>query len=285
MRRAIAIAGLTTLLGLALGCVAARSGPPSTALAPARSLAPAADAHPDTNASATEDARDEVGPPRFQARPGDWDGDGLADDDDACPDLPEDFDDFEDDDGCPDRDNDGDGIPDAHEWLGDRWSNCDQQTIDGVTHDCRNIPEDFDGVADHDGCHDESICYPPRLDTAPTYDEATLRFAEAEVEAALAEAKEALAERPGATLTLTGLSGSMRSAAEEYERSLKAAEALRRALVRRGLPRERLEVRGVGDISPYASNRSAEERRANFRVELVGSWGCEPPPTGSLECI
>src|SRR5262249_43949814 len=42
----------------------------------------------------------------------DTDGDGIPDDEDACPTEPEDKDGFQDADGCPDPDNDGDGIPD-----------------------------------------------------------------------------------------------------------------------------------------------------------------------------
>ena len=43
----------------------------------------------------------------------DDDGDGIANDRDKCPDIPEDFDGFEDDDGCPDPDNDRDGVQDV----------------------------------------------------------------------------------------------------------------------------------------------------------------------------
>jgi hypothetical protein len=42
----------------------------------------------------------------------DRDHDGIPDDIDQCPDIPEDKDGFEDDDGCPDIDNDDDGILD-----------------------------------------------------------------------------------------------------------------------------------------------------------------------------
>jgi outer membrane protein OmpA-like peptidoglycan-associated protein len=69
----------------------------------------------------------------FEPSIGDRDGDGYPDDQDACPDEPEDFDGFEDDDGCPEPDNDKDGIPD----------NVDR---------CPNVPEDFDGDEDNDGC-------------------------------------------------------------------------------------------------------------------------------------
>jgi hypothetical protein len=42
----------------------------------------------------------------------DRDGDGVPDDVDQCPDLPEDRDGIQDDDGCPEEDADSDGIPD-----------------------------------------------------------------------------------------------------------------------------------------------------------------------------
>ncbi|MGB0680923.1 MAG: hypothetical protein ACPGUV_14840, partial [Polyangiales bacterium] len=45
-------------------------------------------------------------------RPSDRDGDGIADDQDQCPDAPEDRDGFADEDGCPDPDNDDDGVLD-----------------------------------------------------------------------------------------------------------------------------------------------------------------------------
>jgi len=69
----------------------------------------------------------------FEPSIGDADGDGIKDDQDQCPNDPEDFDGFEDDDGCPDPDNDRDGILD-------------------VDDECPNIPEDFDGFEDEDGC-------------------------------------------------------------------------------------------------------------------------------------
>jgi hypothetical protein len=65
----------------------------------------------------------------------DRDGDGIPDDVDQCPDLPEDFDGFQDADGCPDLDNDDDGIPDKLD-------------------KCPNTKEDEDGYQDADGCPD-----------------------------------------------------------------------------------------------------------------------------------
>jgi len=67
--------------------------------------------------------------------PGDADGDGIPDDKDECPKVPEDFDGFQDEDGCPEDDNDADGIADKLD-------------------KCPNDPEDRDGFEDDDGCPD-----------------------------------------------------------------------------------------------------------------------------------
>jgi OOP family OmpA-OmpF porin len=69
----------------------------------------------------------------FEPSIGDADRDGYKDDVDACPNDPEDFDDFQDKEGCPDPDNDQDGILD-------------------IDDECPLIPEDHDGDADADGC-------------------------------------------------------------------------------------------------------------------------------------
>jgi OOP family OmpA-OmpF porin len=73
----------------------------------------------------------------FEPSIGDRDGDGYKDDEDQCPDDPEDFDGYKDEDGCPDPDNDNDGILD----VDDR---------------CPNVPEDHDGDEDEDGCPEGS---------------------------------------------------------------------------------------------------------------------------------
>jgi len=70
-----------------------------------------------------------------QAGPRDRDRDGIPDDKDKCPEIPEDLDGFEDEDGCPDGDNDGDGIPDAQD-------------------KCPASPETKNGYQDDDGCPD-----------------------------------------------------------------------------------------------------------------------------------
>jgi len=73
----------------------------------------------------------------YAPQTGDKDGDGIPDDVDKCPTIPEDFDGFEDHDGCPEPDNDGDRIPDELD-------------------KCPNEPETINGFQDADGCPDET---------------------------------------------------------------------------------------------------------------------------------
>jgi outer membrane protein OmpA-like peptidoglycan-associated protein len=67
--------------------------------------------------------------------PLDVDHDGIDDETDRCPLVPEDRDGFDDGDGCPDPDNDEDGVPDKKD-------------------KCPDAAEDKDGFEDDDGCPD-----------------------------------------------------------------------------------------------------------------------------------
>jgi outer membrane protein OmpA-like peptidoglycan-associated protein len=109
-------------------------------------------------------------------KPGDRDGDGLADNVDKCPDEPETYNGFQDEDGCPDEaDTDSDGIGDSHDqcilepedkdgYLDDDGCPDPDNDLDGIVdsadhsmdgkRDCKNDPEDYDGFEDDDGCPD-----------------------------------------------------------------------------------------------------------------------------------
>jgi len=93
----------------------------------------------------------------------DSDGDGVANQDDKCPDQPEDKDGFQDADGCPDPDNDGDFIVDAQDKCP-----TDKEDIDGFEDEdgCPDPDNDKDGIPDEkDGCPNEpEDKLPPRPD-------------------------------------------------------------------------------------------------------------------------
>jgi len=98
----------------------------------------------------------------------DTDGDGIYDDEDACPNEPEDKDGFQDQDGCPEPDNDNDGILDASDKCplvpedidafedadGCPEDDNDKDLIVDKLDQCPNDPEDKDGFQDDDGCPD-----------------------------------------------------------------------------------------------------------------------------------
>ncbi|MFL5305513.1 MAG: OmpA family protein [Polyangia bacterium] len=108
--------------------------------------------------------RDRCVPPPAPTKPGDADGDGIADNVDKCPNDPEDKDGFQDADGCPDPDNDADGIPDK-------------------TDKCPNDPEDKDGFQDADGCPDpdnDADGIPDKADKCPNEPEDKDNFEDAD---------------------------------------------------------------------------------------------------------
>jgi len=101
--------------------------------------------------------------------PGDRDGDGYLDPEDACPDEPENFQGFKDEDGCPDDpDTDGDGLTDSidscvlepedkDQYLDEDGCPEIDNDLDGIVDakdKCPLDPEDPDGYEDDDGCPD-----------------------------------------------------------------------------------------------------------------------------------
>jgi hypothetical protein len=119
-----------------------------------------------------------VGAPVFRAivgvgwtpRAHDLDGDGIKDDIDGCPEIPEDKDGFEDADGCPEIDNDNDGIIDKEDACpnvagvasSDRSKNgCPVPDADGD-----GVPDSVDKCPNEKGPHSTD----PRLDGCPTKD-------------------------------------------------------------------------------------------------------------------
>ncbi len=118
----------------------------------------------------------------------DPDQDGLAGEEDRCPDEAEDADNHEDEDGCPDPDNDGDRILDATDECPNEAEDEDDFEDDNGCPDpdndgdevadgddrCPTEREDRDSFSDEDGCPD------PDNDTDQVLDEADRCAGEAE---------------------------------------------------------------------------------------------------------
>ncbi|PKN23447.1 MAG: hypothetical protein CVU65_14050 [Deltaproteobacteria bacterium HGW-Deltaproteobacteria-22] len=104
--------------------------------------------------------------------PMDSDEDGIPDDRDLCPTVPEDINGFEDQDGCPDamKDTDKDGILDMNDkcvndpedingfedqdGCPDAMKDTDKDGVLDINDKCVTVPEDINGFEDQDGCPD-----------------------------------------------------------------------------------------------------------------------------------
>ena len=247
----------------------------------------------------------------------DNDGDGIPDDEDDCPNDPEDMDQFLDRDGCPDTDNDADGVVDADDRCPteseDRDGYQDEDgcpepdndedgLADGIDR-CPMEPEDRDGFQDEDGCPepgpeeatitvtDSRILISERIYF--DFDADTIRSVSLPL---LDEVAEVIGRLPrNRRIRVDGYSDS--EGVDEYnlDLSYRRARAVVEYLASRGVPRERLEYRGYGEVNPVAPNDSPEGRALNRRVEFTilepadrRSDGSRPPPApltgGPLRC-
>jgi outer membrane protein OmpA-like peptidoglycan-associated protein len=212
----------------------------------------------------------------------DTDGDGICDDDDACPTQPEDKDGFQDADGCPDPDNDQDGIPDALD-------------------KCPNDPEDKDGFQDADGCPDpdnDQDGIPDVRDKCPNdpgpppdgcpkkYQLVVVTKTKIEIKQTiyfdfnkatikpisfplLNEVGQALKDNPTIHVRVEGHTDSRGGDAYNLNLSQRRAESVRAYLIGRGIDADRMEARGFGKTMPIADNRTEVGRSQNRRVEFI----------------
>lgn len=80
-----------------------------------------------------------------------------------------------------------------------------------------------------------------------------------------------LQDHPDRRVMIEGFTDSTGSEALNLRLSQQRAEAVQQALMRRGVQGERIEVRGLGEQRPVATNRNAAGRQQNRRVEVVFS--------------
>lgn len=186
----------------------------------------------------------------------DTDGDGLTDDIDQCPFDPEDFDGFEDADGCPDADNDQDGIFDTED-------------------QCPFDPETPNGYLDEDGCPDDK---PSRVSVTKTKivitDKVFFETGKAKIQPLSFELLEevALVINDHAHIQRIRVEGHTDSdGGESYNKKLSQARAdsVRQFLVDAGVEPARLDSVGYGEVEPIDTNRTAEGKANNRRVEFT----------------
>ena len=94
------------------------------------------------------------------------------------------------------------------------------------------------------------------------------KLAPAGLEAINRAAEQARAFGPGLAVVVSGYSSSTGARAQNLAVSRQRALFVARALVREGLPTEKLSVKGLGPDHPVADNATREGRLKNQRVEI-----------------
>jgi uncharacterized protein (TIGR03382 family) len=210
----------------------------------------------------------------------DNDHDGISDEKDRCPNEAEDRDGYQDDDGCPDPDNDGDGIPDVRDKCPNEAEDRDGfQDEDGcfdpdndgdgipdLIDQCVMEPETINGYQDDDGCPDAGdpavVVRADRLELIKPLEfrgdrlKPTAANVIGQIFATLRAHPEIVVLRIATSVPRGGSSQS------DYRLSERRGQAVRKALVARGVDGKRLEVKPIG------SSKARGVRAEDDRVEL-----------------
>jgi outer membrane protein OmpA-like peptidoglycan-associated protein len=223
--------------------------------------------------------------PAQRAAPVDRDGDGVADESDVCPDVPEDRDGFEDWDGCPEAgrgglawhlagsdagapepdvtslaDTDGDGIADLNDACpkepedrdgfedGDGCPDLDNDhdRILDANDKCPNEPETYNGFDDDDGCPDKGSAH--FWTPAVTTDPIDFDEGSSAIGADAAKFLDLLAVALIANPnvgTVTIVGHADRRERHARELAAKRAEAVRQGLTARAVPWQRLRTQAA----------------------------------------
>ena len=209
----------------------------------------------------------------------DRDGDGIADDEDACPDVREDKDGFQDHDGCPDPDNDQDGVPDTEDAC---VSEPGSRELDGCPDkDGDEVPDNVDACPDQAGPPENNGCPykdPPFVELQP--DRLRLKAnvlfetAQAKIQKQsfpiLDEVAKVLTEHPDVgPIAIEGHTDNRGGRAYNIDLSGRRARAVLEYLVKKGVDRKRLRAKGFGFDRPIATNNTPLGRAKNRRVDFV----------------
>jgi outer membrane protein OmpA-like peptidoglycan-associated protein len=230
----------------------------------------------DTDACADTPAGDKVDA-KGCSLPKDADKDGVLDDKDQCKDTP--AGDKVDEKGCSlPKDADGDGVTDdqdacANTPAGEKVNEkgCPLDTdADGVIDSADRCPSTPRGTAvDAEGCQ---VLFQPTKKTlileGVNFEtgKATLT---PESETILNGVAESLVANDSIKVQVAGHTDNTGSSAVNARLSKQRAESVRQFLVAHGVAEDRLTAKGFGPSKPIASNKTAEGRAQNRRVELT----------------
>ncbi|NOZ87008.1 MAG: OmpA family protein [Deltaproteobacteria bacterium] len=226
--------------------------------------------------------------PKPKVKPMDSDKDGILDDQDKCPNDPEDKDNFEDEDGCPDNDNDRDGILDKDDKCpndpedkdnfededGCPDNDNDRDGILDKDDKCPNRPETINGVRDNDGCPDKGavkvVITKERIEIKEKIyfarNRAKIRRRSHSILNQVALVLKAHPEIK--KIRIEGHTDNSGKRSWNLKLSKWRAAEVMKYLAKRGVQPDRMEAVGFGPDKPIASNRTRRGRAANRRVEF-----------------
>jgi OmpA-OmpF porin, OOP family len=195
----------------------------------------------------------------------DNDLDGLLDGPDKCPLEAEDPDGFEDADGCPDPDNDKDTVLDVKDQCPNEIGSATQEPLGcpakpalAVVTDCEvKIAQQIHFEYNKDKIRPESF---PILDAVA----------------------DILNKNPDIKLEVQGHTDNRGSAAYNKDLSNRRSASVRKYLVGKGIPADRLTSAGYGFDRPIVDNSTEQNRALNRRVQFVRTEGVKEgcPKTG-----
>lgn len=195
---------------------------------------------------------------RFRPTSHDRDHDGVSDEEDECPGVPEDLDNDYDSDGCPEEeaDDDRDGVPNSDD-------------------ECPDEKETINGVDDDDGCPDggpADVIYSDGQITTVKTIEFRVNSAEIDPESHKVVNQVALILKAHPEIKHVKVEGHTDDTGpREHNMRLSQARAdsVKRYLVSRGVRPSRISTKGYGPDKPLQEGEDKEARAKNRRVEFV----------------
>jgi outer membrane protein OmpA-like peptidoglycan-associated protein len=217
----------------------------------------------------------------------DRDGDGILDNVDQCPDQPEDRDNFQDQDGCPDPDNDQDGLPDRTDLCpndpedrdnfeddnGCPDPDNDHDRIPDVRDRCPNDPETYNGTEDEDGCPDQGIAVLEE-NNIRILQEIRFETDSAQIRPESFPVVEAVAAtlRGNPQIVFVQVQGHADERGDDdhnLQLTRDRSASVVRALVERGVERQRVQPAGYGERCPVARGHNEAAWSQNRRVVFL----------------
>jgi OmpA-OmpF porin, OOP family len=216
-----------------------------------------------------DDCPDDPGLPQFNGCP-DRDGDGIMDKIDDCPDLPG----IPKYNGCPDTDGDGvidpkDLCPDTQAGIKVDEYGCPLDTDgDGLTDDVDHCPEEY-GPMEYLGCPEppEAVWPTQNQETPPeVYFETDIFELSPPAEEELQKMVKYLFENPMMNIRLYG-SADPRGTKEHNDiLSARRVENVKKFLMRKGIPENRILVRALGEAQEIQSSKGEENMNVDQKL-------------------